>query len=344
MIIAGSILAVALLGLAGWLVFASGPSVSVPSLVGATRAAAERRATALGLDLVVKGTQLSPDVAKGSVASQTPSAGVVVSPGSSITVLISAGSESFALPDVVGQTLDAARAALRAKGLEVQFTTAASTQATGTVLGSLPGAGATVARGDVVRLTIAAAQGPATSSDLSHTSFVIDPVPPTSSNGRDVTFDVATQVADMLRMAGATVTLTRDTSGQVDVPDAAARLARSKETSATVFVGLSVSDTGIEGLQVLTMPVAGVSPAIVTASGPLGDAVFASLRADFASISTLTAPADSVLTGAGIAGVRIRLGSTLVKADRAAFANPAWTDRISRDIVRGVASLYGRSS
>jgi hypothetical protein len=330
---------------AALIVYASSrPSVRVPSLVGATRTAAEARAKALGLALDVKGTEFSAAVPKGAIASQEPTAGVMVGLGSTLTVLVSAGSETFAMPDVIGMMLADARTALRAKGLDVQFLVAASDAATGTVTASAPPPGADVSGGDVVRLTIAAGGVPATSTDLSSSSFVIDPAPPATAGPPDVAFDVATRLADLLRVAGASVVLTREVSGGVGTPTEAARVAAARESSATVLVGFSVASIGLEGLQVLVMPRAGVSAPVSAASGPLGDAVFASLRADHATVSTLTATTDAVLTGSGLAGVRIRLGSSASPADLRLFADPAWADSIARAVNRGLAGLYGRAS
>jgi hypothetical protein len=138
--------------------------------------------------------------------------------------------------------------------------------------------------------------------------------------------------------------MTRETSGAVGVPTETERLAAVKEASATVLVGLRVVSTGLEGLGVLTMPVGRVSPAVAAASAPLGDAVFASLQADFATVSTVTASADTVLTGSGLASVGVLLGSTASPSDLKLFTDPSWADSIARDVFRALAGIYGRSS
>lgn len=342
-LVAGAAAGAILLILVVWLFVSLRPSVRVPSLVGITRAGAVQRADALGLKLVVKGTQLSPDVPKGAVASQDPTSGVLVPPGAEVTVLISAGADTFVVPDIIGLTLDAARTALRAKGLQVLFATAQSEQPTGTVIASLPAPGTKVSDGDVVRLTIATG-GAVSTADLSDSSFVIDPVPPGTAQAVDPTFSVGRRLQDLLLAAGAAVTMTRDATGAAGQVGDAARLDRAKESSATVLIGLSIATTGLESLQVLSMPRAQVSASVAAASVPLSDAVFASLRADFATVSTLTAAVDPVLTGSGIAGVRVRLGSMLATSDRALFASPAWADRIAKDIFRGLVSVYARPS
>lgn len=344
LVISGIVLGVLVLAGTGAILLLSRPSVRVPSLVGATRASADARAKALGLTLVVKGTELAPDIPKGSVASQDPTAGVLVSGGSSVTVLISAGADTIAVPDTLGMTLADARDALRAKGLDVIFDTAASSEPTGTVIASTPAPGAKVASGDIVRLTIAGTAAALPTTDLTRSSFVIDPAPPVAGETVDIAYEVATRLSTLLRTAGARTTLTRSAPGAAGAPSEAARIVTAKDASATVLIGLSVASSGLEGMQVLQMPSAGVPSSIATVSIPLADAVLAALRTDFSSVSTITATNDAVLKGAGMAGLRVRLGSAAVAADRKLFADPNWADKAARAIFRGLSGLYGTSS
>jgi beta-lactam-binding protein with PASTA domain len=337
-----AVLAIIAVSVAAALILAR-PSVRVPSFVGVTKSSASQRAGALGLTLVVKGTEVSADVPAGSIASQEPSAGILVASGSQVTVLLSAGSDTFPLPDVTGMTLADARAALRAKGLDVLAETAPSSAPTGTVTASEPTPGTKVAEGDVVRLTVSAAGAATQATDLSSNSFVLDPAPPASDTAVDISFEVSTRLAERLRAAGAQVTLTRLAPGASGSPSESGRVMAAQAASATVIIGFSVASTGLEGLQVLTMPRSGVSPDVFAASAPLADAVFSSLRVDFATVSTLTATADRVLIETGLAGLRIRLGSLSVRSDRALFADPKWADIIASDTFRGIAGLYGRA-
>lgn len=343
-VIAGIVTGLLLLTVIAGVLLSSRASVKVPSLIGVSEADAGRRAKALGLTLVVRGTELSVGVAKGLVASQDPTAGVVVSAGSKLTVVISAGSGTFAMPDLTGLTLEAARELLRAKGVDVRFVTSPSTAPSGTVISSEPAPGTPVSVGAVVRLTIAASGGGLPLADLSGSSFVLDPAPPASDVASDAAFSVATRLADLLRSAGATVSMTRSVAGAAAAPSVADRLTATHDASATVLIGFSVATSGLEGLQVLTVPHGVVPTSVVEVSAPLADAVFASLRADFASVSTLTANADPVMVGSGLAAVGIRLGSVEAPTDRKLFANPAWADLMARDVFRGLAAIYGGAS
>lgn len=341
LIIAGTTAAIVVVAAVLIVAFVTRPSVRVPSLVGVARVEAENRAKALGLTVTVKGTEFSAEVPKGAIASQDPTAGALVGPGTAMTLLVSAGSETFALPDVVGMTLAEARTALRTKGLEVQYVSAPSDAPTGTVTASAPAAGTEVLNGDVVRLTISASGGAVVSASLADVSFVIDPAPPIGSASLDPAFDVATRLSETLRLAGAAVTMTRDTRGQAGAPGVDARLQAARESSATVFIGLSVAASGLEGLEVLVMPTTGVTSAVSAASGPLADAVFASLRVENSAVSTITATADKVMTGAGTAGVGVRLGSFGARTDRKLFSSAAWADTMARAIGRALSALYG---
>jgi len=342
LLIAGGVLALVVACVVAAVLLLGRPSVRVPSLVGVSKASAAKRAEDLGLKLVVKGTTPDPDVVNGAVASQDPTAGALVPYGSDLTVLISAGSDAFALPDVVGMTLAEARTALRAQGLDVQFVTAPSDAPTGTVTASAPAAGAKVASGDVVRLTIAGDGTSSLPADLSSAHFLIDATPRATSSAPDAAYEVATRLASLLREGGATVTLTRDSSDADDAPSAAARTKTAQDSSATVFIGLTVASTGLEHIQVLLMPTDGVSAGILEASAPLSDAVLDSLRTQFSAVSTVTDSTDSVMKDSGMAGVRVKLGSAEIKSDRKLFATASWLDRVAREIFRGLTAMYGR--
>jgi hypothetical protein len=319
-----------------------GRAVRVPDLVGLTSAQAGKCVADLGLTLQVRDTRFSPSIPKDTVAAQDPTQGVLVSAGSAVVVDLSAGSESFALPDVIGQALDAGRSLLRDRGLNVLFATATSDAASGTIIGSTPAPGDPVSTGDTVRLTVAAAGGGATAADMTGLVFVFDPAPASPKDGSDVSMDVAARVSALLTGAGASVTLTRPSAPTSAAATPAARLAVAREASGTALIGLSVSPSSLEGMGLLTIAVSEGSTEARELSGPLADAMLASLAADFSTISTLTASGDTVLAGSGLPGVRIRLGSFASQSDAKSFADERWLELVARDIYRVLAQLYGR--
>ena len=82
--------------------------------------------------------------------------GTLVQAGGTVTVAISGGSETFAMPDVIGQTLDAARAEAARTRAVGRVPDCAVRQGPGDrrIVRALPGQ--TIQTGDTVRLTIAA--------------------------------------------------------------------------------------------------------------------------------------------------------------------------------------------
>jgi hypothetical protein len=320
-------------------------SVRVPSLAGLTRANAIVRAKELGLVLVVQDTRFSARVPSGTVISQYPVAGAVVSDGSSVKVDVSAGSETFAMPDVVGKTLDVARRSLRDRGLDVQFQTTPSDAEQGTIISSLPSAGANVTTGDTVRLTVAAgvsATDTLLPSDLSAAAFVLDPTPPPAGATTDVSFDVARRVRALLEASGARVTVTRAVTDTAATATSIVRLRKAKESTSTALVGLVVGSSGASGLQVLAARNTSATATFAAATNTLAQGLLAGLRADFPSIATTVSPPDAVMEGAGVPAVRIRLGSNASSSDKVAFADPQWADNVARDIYRALAQAYGR--
>lgn len=341
----GGVAAVAVVAVVLALVFADVQLVKVPSLAGSTRAVAAQRMKALGLVLVVRDTRYSADVPAGEVVAQSPPAGSVIRQGSVVKVDLSAGSESFAMPDVVGQPLDQARQTLRDRGLDVVFDTAASDQIQGTVLSSLPAAGGTVTTGDTVRLTVAAgvsATDTLLPSDLSGLTFVLDPAPSSTGTTQDVTYDIARRVRALLEAAGARVILTRSITDTAATATSVSRLTKAQQTPSTALVGFGIASTGTGGLQVQTMVATSTASAGAAANRTLAAALLSAMRANYSTTSTATLAADTVLQGYGAPAARIRLGSSISQADKISFSDPAWADNVARDVYRALAATYGK--
>jgi hypothetical protein len=323
-----------------------GGSVRVPDLAGLDKAAAAERVKVLGLRLTVADTRFSDTVPAGHVLSQSPKKGAFVAEGSVITVDMSAGSETFAMPDVIGQRLETARTTLRERGLDVTFVTIASDGVPGTVVSSLPAANTTVTIGDLVRLSVSAgvgSTGTVVPTDLSGLTFVLDPALAPAASTSDVTFDVARRVRALLEAADARVVLTRSVSDTADTATVADRIRRSKESTSTALVGLAIASSGAVGLQVQSLPATGTPAAVHAASDELATSLVTALRSDFPSTTTTFAVGDSILKDYGGAAVRIRLGSSGSNADRLNFADPTWADSVARAIFNALARAYGRS-
>jgi serine/threonine-protein kinase len=132
------------------LIVSSGPgNAPVPSVVGKTKAAAERAITGQGLKVGSVETKYSASVPVGHAVSTDPPAGTSLPVGTSVTLFDSLGPAPVNVPDVTGETQATARNTLTALGLKVTTTPQSSgSQTPGTVIsqsrtGSSP-AGSTV--------------------------------------------------------------------------------------------------------------------------------------------------------------------------------------------------------
>lgn len=131
------------------------PMVTVPSLLGLNQADARRRAEGAGLTLDLLGTRPDDQVPALLVVEQSLPAGSSVAPGSRVRVVLSSGPAFVRVPDVVGETRDAAVVQLREAGLAVNLEEDwGGDVPTGTVLRQEPPAGEEARKGRPVRLVV----------------------------------------------------------------------------------------------------------------------------------------------------------------------------------------------
>jgi serine/threonine-protein kinase len=140
------------------LVSAGPGSAKTPAVEGLTAAAAVGKLRAAGFKPTTQ-EQPSAKVAQGHVISTDPSAGIVVQVGSPVTVLVSSGPEQAHVPDVTGESRQAAEAALTTAGLTVGAVTpqVSAGQTAGTVLSQSPSAATSLPAGGKVNLVVAQA-------------------------------------------------------------------------------------------------------------------------------------------------------------------------------------------
>lgn len=89
----------------------------VPTVVGLSREAAQRRVKDLGFDFAVTGQEYSPDKPMGKVLFQSPEPGTVSKAGRTIKVIVSRGKATTEVPEVRGLALRQAQLILQEKGL-----------------------------------------------------------------------------------------------------------------------------------------------------------------------------------------------------------------------------------
>jgi serine/threonine-protein kinase len=132
--------------------------VEVPDLVGRRRDQAERLLAEAGLEGEFS-EEPSDEEPPGEVLSQSIDEGEEVDAGTTVEVVVAAAPVELSMPDVRGQPIDSAVAALEALGLEVDVDERPvpafgpfALAPTGLVESQRPAPGETVERGDRVRL------------------------------------------------------------------------------------------------------------------------------------------------------------------------------------------------
>jgi beta-lactam-binding protein with PASTA domain/tRNA A-37 threonylcarbamoyl transferase component Bud32 len=131
---------------------AAAQQVTVPALAGQDQVTASNTLQSLGLTAQIT-PQMSNTVAAGKVISTTPAAGTMVAKGSAVQLLVSTGPQTVSVPNVVGQTSQAAIQALTGAGLSVQAS--CSSSATSVVISQNPAGGSQVNPGSTVAITCA---------------------------------------------------------------------------------------------------------------------------------------------------------------------------------------------
>lgn len=144
----------------------------VPNVVGKTQAQATSTLEKAGFKIQVF-QSYNATTAAGSVFSQFPAPNTVALAGSTVAVGVSKGKAPAApttpsqpanvkVPNVTGQSESQATTALRNAGLEAaSYEVFSDTVAKGTVVGQMPAAGASVARGTVIAIAVSQGKAPA---------------------------------------------------------------------------------------------------------------------------------------------------------------------------------------
>lgn len=123
-VVIGILVAIALIALVWWLIASNKnqepEQVAIPeNIIGMSAIEAQRSLEDLGLVMEQGQAIASETVDKGKVAATEPKPGSMVDPGSTVTIQLSSGAAEITVPDVSGQTQDAARKTLEDAGLQV---------------------------------------------------------------------------------------------------------------------------------------------------------------------------------------------------------------------------------
>ncbi|MER5492520.1 Stk1 family PASTA domain-containing Ser/Thr kinase [Streptomyces sp. LE64] len=134
------------------------PKVAVPNVIGDDIEAATDRLEEKGYDFKVETEFKQSEEPVGSVLDQDPSSGTEVEKGSTITLTVAKARERVAVPDLAGQTCDAAKQQLQDNNLVGTCTEVESSEVeAGKVLAQSPTAGTPVVPGSTVSVQIAKA-------------------------------------------------------------------------------------------------------------------------------------------------------------------------------------------
>lgn len=123
-VVIGILVAIALIAVVWWLIASNKnqepEQVAIPeNIIGMSAIEAQRSLADLGLVMEQGQAIASETVDKGKVAATDPKPGSMVDPGSTVTIQLSSGAAEITVPDVSGQTQDAARKTLEDAGLQV---------------------------------------------------------------------------------------------------------------------------------------------------------------------------------------------------------------------------------
>ena len=235
---ARALLALALAALVGagallWAVLA-GPleRVAVPNVVTTTESQAERTLTARDLTSTQQ-EEYSERAAPGTVLSTSPEAGQRVRPGSVVTLVLSKGPRTEAVPDLSGQTVEAATETLKPLGLEIGQRTEAFSEdyPQGQIVEQGTPVGQQARRGAAVDVVVSKGREPITVPDV-----------------RDLSQDEAERRITDAGLVVGTVTRQRDP----DVPKGS--VVRTDPTAGNLFRGESVAITVSDGPPLVTVP------------------------------------------------------------------------------------------
>jgi eukaryotic-like serine/threonine-protein kinase len=162
----GILAVVAALGWATWEFVIPHPT-TVPDVLGDTFRTAQAEADEAGLELVQAGEEYSSTVPTNRIVSQSLDPGTEVEEGDRFSVILSLGPEFAPVPNVTGDTRDAARTALTEAGFEVEVAkTYHDTVPQGRVIEQNPDEGTSLEVGRRVRITVSQGRPPVSVPDV----------------------------------------------------------------------------------------------------------------------------------------------------------------------------------
>ncbi|MFJ9718297.1 Stk1 family PASTA domain-containing Ser/Thr kinase [Streptomyces sp. NPDC101213] len=136
------------------LVVSKGSPVEVPDVTGQDLDDARAELEEAGLEVKVSAGEVTSEFDKGQVAAQSPGADEEVADGDTVTLTLSKGPEMVEVPDVVGASVDDARAELEEAGFRVDEDRGLLGLFGDTVKGQSVDGGETAPKGSTITITI----------------------------------------------------------------------------------------------------------------------------------------------------------------------------------------------
>jgi len=167
------------------------PSQPIPDVTGESQTQAEADLTTKGFK-VASSAQVSSTVKPGDVISQSPAGGGSALPGSTVSIVVASAPATVPVPNVVGDTSDAAKLALTSAGLTIATTTKPTPNRAQdkTVLSQSPANGRKVKKGSTVNVVLGnytpsktKTSSSSTSSSSSSSTTTTPPSSSTNTNG-----------------------------------------------------------------------------------------------------------------------------------------------------------------
>ncbi|MCP8706467.1 Stk1 family PASTA domain-containing Ser/Thr kinase [Streptomyces sp. AC04842] len=170
LVVAGVLVLIGAILIGRWAISGGGvdnTTVPTPNFIGETKANAQKLAdnTDLKLSFTDKPCE---DQVKGNICDQDPKAGTKVEKGDTIGLVVSTGAPKVAVPSVIGDKLEDAKAELEGDkyGFVVEVEEEVSGEEPGTVIEQNPDLGEEVEKGTTVTLTVAKAEEKVTVPDV----------------------------------------------------------------------------------------------------------------------------------------------------------------------------------
>ncbi|GHH91332.1 Stk1 family PASTA domain-containing Ser/Thr kinase [Streptomyces capillispiralis] len=171
LVVAGVLVLIGAILIGRWVMSDSGgvgnDTVPAPNFIGETRADAEKLAVNGNVKLSFE-EKPCENQSKGKICDQDPAAGTTVQKDDTINLVVSTGAPKVAVPSVVGDSLEEAKAELEGDKYEfvVEVEEKVDAQEPGTVLEQDPGLGEEVEKGTTITLTVAKEEAKSTVPDV----------------------------------------------------------------------------------------------------------------------------------------------------------------------------------